>query len=231
MIPGPRGRAFELSYIPAPDLIRCRGEQLRRGEVRVAAMRPTRPRFRLRGEHALHRALRAVIHPLVEQRGVDLGGGQIDEARRMEHVEDLRAFRRGQCPRWGGAWRGDCGIARLRSPLGAIVRRGRHAERVAARAVARASCRCRSAVRFTRGSWGTGVGPRRGARCDVYSPSRRRSARSSPGFVHCAAASRIVRLSAAVNRRRVRVGDTPVSCDGSSMGARDNGTSSITRVH
>ena len=42
----------------------------------------------VRRQDAVHRALRAEVLPLVEQRGVDLRGREVDEARLVQHGED-----------------------------------------------------------------------------------------------------------------------------------------------
>ena len=73
--------------------MRCGREQFWCGGDRVAVLRPTLAHLLLLGEHAGHRALRAVIDPFIKQRGIDLRWSQIDEARRMQHVEHLLALR------------------------------------------------------------------------------------------------------------------------------------------
>ena len=109
------------------------------------------------------------------------------------------------------------------------------------------SVRSNAAICFCVGSGTVATGPRRvagpcnsprrcavrqNARCDEYNPSRRNNAPSSPGFVQASAAARICSLYAALNCRRVRVADTPVSCcaTGSTERADDTGTTSITLV-
>ena len=43
----------------------------------------------VRGEHAVHRALRAEVAAFVEQRRVDLRGRKVDEAGFVQDVEDV----------------------------------------------------------------------------------------------------------------------------------------------
>lgn len=83
------------------------------------------PDFVMRREQPVHRALRAEVGALVEQRRVDLGRRQIDEARRVERVEHVlllggreRARRPAARPR-----------AEHRGTLPSVVRGGRHAQR------------------------------------------------------------------------------------------------------
>ena len=69
----------------------------------MAALRAAIADLLLRGEHAVHGALRAVIDPFVEQRRVDLRGGEVDEARRVEDVEHLLALPLAATPARGWA--------------------------------------------------------------------------------------------------------------------------------
>ena len=58
----------------------------------------------IRGQDPIHRALRAQVLAFIEQRGDDLGGRAVDEARGGEHVEHMLAF--GVAQRPGGRWTG-----------------------------------------------------------------------------------------------------------------------------
>ena len=89
---------------------------------------------------------------------------------------------------------------------------------VSARCSFRWSLRFSASNCFTRGSIGRGVGPRRRPRmsrrapcarcrrqfatCELYKPSRRSSAPSSPGRLHASACLRMPSRYSAVNRRR-----------------------------
>ena len=95
---------------------------------------------------------------------------------------------------------------------------------VSARCSFRWSLRFSASNCFTRGSIGRGVGPRRRprmsrrapcsrcrrqfAKCELYKPSRRSSAPSSPGRLHASACLRMRSRYAAVNRRRWAFADT-----------------------
>src|SRR5438876_3248301 len=78
----------------------------------------------VRRQHTIHRAFGAEVLPGVEQRGVDLGRGEIHEARLMQHGENRAAL--------AGAERAGRGTPRRRSALGpppAVVGRARQPER------------------------------------------------------------------------------------------------------
>lgn len=97
----------ELSDIPSLDLVRGSGEELRRGVPRVTALRVALTDLAVLGQDAVHREFGAEVAPFVEERGVDLGGCQVGEARRVEDIKDgaallglERAWGRGPCCRW-----------------------------------------------------------------------------------------------------------------------------------
>src|SRR5437867_3305880 len=78
----------------------------------------------VRRQHTIHRAFGAEVLPGVEQRGVDLGRGEIHEARLMQHGENRAALARAE--------RAGRGTPRRRSALGpppAVVGRARQPER------------------------------------------------------------------------------------------------------
>jgi hypothetical protein len=56
----------------------------------------------VRRENTIHGPDRAEIDALIEQAGIDLGGGLIGKARRAQQVEYGLAFRHCQAARW--AW-------------------------------------------------------------------------------------------------------------------------------
>src|SRR5208337_2177774 len=62
--------------------------------------------FQLVVQDAVHRADRADVPPLVQQRRVDLGRGLVGERLAVEHVEDLPALLVAQRSRWPGPWPG-----------------------------------------------------------------------------------------------------------------------------
>jgi hypothetical protein len=64
---------------------------------------PTLPDLVRSAENPVHRPDRAEVAPLVEQGGVDLGRGLVDEALAMECGEDRLALRRGEGPPRRGA--------------------------------------------------------------------------------------------------------------------------------
>ena len=76
------------------------GQQLRGCVVGMPQLVPPLPHLALRGQEAIHRALGTEVVPFVEQGGVDLGRGQVHEARLVQHVQD-----RGLLPGAEGAGR------------------------------------------------------------------------------------------------------------------------------
>jgi len=66
----------------------------------MPALLPTFAHLVVGGQQAVHGAHRAQVLPLIEQRGIDLGRGGIDEAIAVQQVKNLAAFRCAQC-----AWR------------------------------------------------------------------------------------------------------------------------------
>ncbi len=67
----------------------------------VAPLLPAFAHLGMFVEDAVHGADRAVIDALVEQRGVDFGGGEIDILRFAQQGDDALPFWFGQCARRG----------------------------------------------------------------------------------------------------------------------------------
>ena len=79
-----------------------------------------------RRQDAIHRARRAAVGLLLEQRGMDLGGRLIHEAIAVQHVEDRQSFTGCQGPRRGRPRRPR--TWRAGGPLPPIERRARDAD-------------------------------------------------------------------------------------------------------
>ena len=138
----PLGGAQELRDVPAPDLVGPGRQQLRRRVVGAADL--VAPLLDLAGrvQEPVHRARRAEIGPLVEQRGMHLRGSLVDEALTVEGVEHGLTLpgiqrtwrRRPRSPRsrWlppsihGRAWDPQGGARRRRPHRGARRLDGRH---------------------------------------------------------------------------------------------------------
>src|ERR1700677_1590128 len=88
----PLGGAEELGDVPAPKLVGPSGEQLGCNVTRVAQLGAAFADLVILGEDAVHRALRAEVSAFIEERGVDLGGGEVSEAGLVQDVEDGTAF-------------------------------------------------------------------------------------------------------------------------------------------
>ena len=99
----PACRSQQSSDIPGPRLVRPGGHQLGLGVGRMFELIAPLSHRLICGQDPIHRALRAQVSAFIEQRGDDLGGRAVDEARGGEHVEHLLAF--GVAQRPGG--RGD----------------------------------------------------------------------------------------------------------------------------
>src|SRR5207245_1905006 len=201
---GPLGRPEELGDVPAPELVGPAGEQLRGGIEGMPELRAPLPHLGVRGQDAIHRPLGTQIPALVEQRGVDLAGCQVHEARRVQLLEHARAFR--------------LAATCFCSSTSASARSARFCHRLISRAC--------SASLLSRGSTTRRAGPRfvgapassprsRAARhvvrCEEYSPSRRSNAPIAPGVLHPSASRTIFRLYSPVNCRRFALATTSIA--------------------
>lgn len=95
--------------IPGPDLVGASREQFRLFVLRVLPLNSSLARSVLRGKKSIHRSRMAeVALVFVEQPRANRGGGVVNEAIRVEQVEDLDALLVAQCPcrtwrSWAGA--------------------------------------------------------------------------------------------------------------------------------
>src|SRR5712691_12628764 len=96
-------RPLQLRDVPRPDLIRRRGHELRFGVGRMPRLVPPLADLGCGVEDAIHRARRAEIGLLLEQRGLDFGWRVIDESLAVQHVEDRLPFGGDQRARRGRA--------------------------------------------------------------------------------------------------------------------------------
>ena len=96
----PTLRSQHAGDIPRPGLVRRGGDELGLGVVRMGELIAPFSHRLLRGQDAIHRALRAQVLPFIEQGRDDLRRRTVDEARRHERVQDLLAF--GLAKRPGG---------------------------------------------------------------------------------------------------------------------------------
>ena len=103
----PLRRPQQLGDIPGPDLIGRGGHQLRLVVGRVPQLVSSLANFLPLVQDAVHRADRAEVLPLVQQRRVDLGRGLVGERLAVEHVEDFPAAPGRSVPAAAGAvaWR------------------------------------------------------------------------------------------------------------------------------
>lgn len=104
---GPLGRAMEFGDIPRPELIGSGGQEFGFGIDGMLELVAAFTDLTVFNEDAVHGAQGTEKGALIEQSGVNLGGGLIDEARAIEGVEHLLLFVRGE-----GAW--GCGPGRRR---------------------------------------------------------------------------------------------------------------------
>src|SRR3954465_919614 len=106
----PFGQSHQFRNIPRPDLVGGFGQQLRLLVDGMAALVAALADLALFGQDAIQGADRAKIDALVQQGGIDLGGGQIDEPGGSQNIEHTAALfyskgtrRRepgGPCRRW-----------------------------------------------------------------------------------------------------------------------------------
>src|SRR6201994_4924819 len=105
----PFGWSHQLGDIPRPDLVGGFGQQLGLLVERMAALVAPFADLALFGQDAIQGADRAQIDAFVQQGGIALRGGQIDEAGCSQKIAHTAAFFRSKGPRWRGpgrAWRG-----------------------------------------------------------------------------------------------------------------------------
>jgi len=69
--------------VPAPQLVGTRREQLRARVILVPELVAPLTHLMIRRQNAVHRALRAEVALLIEQRRVDLGGHKVHRVRRL----------------------------------------------------------------------------------------------------------------------------------------------------
>jgi hypothetical protein len=103
---GPLGWPEELGDVPAPDFIGARGQQLGRGVVAPPHLIAALFDFVRRLEDPVHRARRAKIGALIEQRGMDLRRRLIDEPR-VEEIQHALPFDGIERSRRRRSWAGD----------------------------------------------------------------------------------------------------------------------------
>jgi len=130
----PLGRTFELGDVPRPNLIGLNSQQLGLGVGRVGELVAPLAATTVDGQQAVHRAHRAEIAALVEQRGVHRRRGGVDEALAVEGVEQQLALRNIQRQWWAHAGSAPWPWAHKRRPTQARPMPGRCAPPQAQRA-------------------------------------------------------------------------------------------------
>src|SRR5271165_2462555 len=83
----PFGRSHQFRYIPRPDLVGGLGQQLGLLVDRMAELVTAFADLAVFGQDAIHGADRAKIDALVQQGGIDLGRGQVDEPGCAQKIE------------------------------------------------------------------------------------------------------------------------------------------------
>ena len=96
----PFGRSHQLGDIPRPDLVGGFGQQLGLLVEGMAELVAPFTDLTVFGQDAIQGADRAKIDALVQQGGIDLRGGQIDEPGCSQKIEHTAAFFRSKRPRW-----------------------------------------------------------------------------------------------------------------------------------
>ena len=112
---GPLGRTEEFGDVPAPDLIGAGGQQFRLLVGRVAQLIAPLAHFPVLVQKTVHRARRAEVEALVQQRGVDLVRRLIHEPFRVQMHQGGLALRVGESPRRLGPWGDGVGFRAWRS--------------------------------------------------------------------------------------------------------------------
>lgn len=105
LAPVPSRRPFEFGDIPTSKRIRRCREQLGRGVRGMASLCAALAYFLMRGEVAMHRALGAVIHALVERYDAHLRRCEIETAIVMQSRAHARALDRWRELAWSAAAR------------------------------------------------------------------------------------------------------------------------------
>src|SRR5258708_31608278 len=90
---GPFGWSHQLGDVPRPDFVGRLRQQLRLFIDWMPQLLAPLSDFLTSCQDAVHGADRAMVDALVEQASVDLGGGLIGEARRMQKVPHGLTFR------------------------------------------------------------------------------------------------------------------------------------------
>src|ERR1700689_3647388 len=88
----PFGRSHQFRNIPRPDLVGGFGQQLGLVVDRMTELVAAFADLAVCGQDAIQGSDRAKIDALVEQGGVDLGGGQIDEPGCSQKIEHTATF-------------------------------------------------------------------------------------------------------------------------------------------
>src|ERR1039458_8841680 len=131
VVVGPLRWALQLRHVPAPQLIRSLGQQLRLRVRRVGELSAPVPHPTVvGGEDPVHRADRAQVGALVQQRRVGLLGGGVNEPLAVQYLEHPLAL--GLCER-SLRHRPRPGRSRSRWPPPAVDRGWRRPERSARR--------------------------------------------------------------------------------------------------
>ena len=86
---GPLDGAAKLGDIPRPNLVGRFGQQLRLGVIRMAPLIPALSDLVVRLQNPIHRANRAEVDSLVQQRRPDLGRRLVDETLGVQCTKDL----------------------------------------------------------------------------------------------------------------------------------------------
>src|SRR5664280_2546158 len=113
---GPLGGPHQLADIPGPYLVWAFGDEFGLGVDGVAQLSAAFPDFVVLMQDPVHGADRAMVEALVEQAGVDLRRGLIDEPRLAQQIDDALAFVRRQRPRGLGSGTNSHRRPRRRSP-------------------------------------------------------------------------------------------------------------------
>ena len=85
---GPLGRPEQFGDVPRPDLVGAGGQELGFRVTGMAQLVAPLAHLAVGFEDAVHGAHRAEVDALVEERGVDLARGFVDETGAVERVED-----------------------------------------------------------------------------------------------------------------------------------------------
>jgi hypothetical protein len=126
---GPFRRPHQFGDVPRPDLVGHFGQQFRLLVDGMTQLPTPFANFAMLAQQPIHRADRAMIDAVIQQRGVDFRGGLIREARRVKQIQHHPLLRTGQRPGWprpcatDWRWRDHSYPRAIRSTLGRDVRR------------------------------------------------------------------------------------------------------------